>query len=77
MIYVWEYFIRLNKKRTSNGFGVNPISFPDIDSFARLNDIYISPDEVQLIEILDDLMLEHYSKEAEKNNKKQNKKKIT
>lgn len=70
MCYVWEYFIRLNKKRTSSGFGVNPLTYSDMESFFRLNEIQVSPDEIQLIEILDDLMLEHYAKESEKENKK-------
>lgn len=74
MKFVWEYFLRLNRKRTSNGFGVNPIPFTEIESFFRLNQIEYSPDEVFLIELLDNLALDHFQKEAEKNNKNKSKK---
>lgn len=74
MKFVWEYFLRLNRKRTSNGFGVNPIPFTEIESFFRLNQIEYSPDEVFLIELLDNLALEHFQKESEKNNKNKSKK---
>lgn len=69
MSYVWEYFLRLNRKRTSSGFGVNPIPFSEIESFFKLNQIEYSPDEVQLIEMLDNVAMEHFQKEAEKSNK--------
>lgn len=75
MQYVWEYFLRLNRKRTSTGFGVNPIPFSEIESFFNVNQIEYSPDEVQLIEMLDNVALEHFQKEAEKNNKKSKTKK--
>jgi hypothetical protein len=73
MRYVWEYFLRLNRKRTSNGFGVNPIPFSEIESFFNVNQIEYSPDEVMLIEMLDNVALEHFQKESEKNNKKNKK----
>lgn len=70
MQYVWEYFLRLNQRRTGNGFGANPLSFTEIESFFRLNQIEYSPDEVFLIELLDNVALEHFDKEMQKNTKK-------
>lgn len=73
MQYVWEYFLRLNKRRTSNGFGVNPITFNEIDSFFRVNQIEYNESEVFILELLDDVVLEHFAKQQEKENKKNNK----
>ena len=72
MEYVWLYFIRLNRRRGSNGFGINPISCNEMLSFFELNSIEYSPQEVELIEMLDNIYLENYSKQQrlqQKNNK--------
>ena len=68
--YAWEYFLKLNQKRTSNGFGLNPISYSEMKSFFELNRIIPDPIEVEVISLLDNIALEHYAKEQEKNNKK-------
>lgn len=73
MKFVWEYFLRLNRRRGSTGFGVNPLSFCEIESFFKLNQIEYSPDEIFLIELLDNVALDHFAKESEKNNKKNSK----
>lgn len=70
MHYVWKYFLDLNKKRTSNGFGMNPISWYDMHGYFELNHIVPLPEEIELINMLDEVMLEHYAKEAEKQQKK-------
>lgn len=68
--YAWEYFLKLNQKRGSNGFGVNPLSFTEIKSFFELNQIVPDPMEIEVITLLDNIAMEHFAKEAEKNNKK-------
>ena len=70
MVYVWEYFLRLNQKRSSNGFGVNPISYTEIKNYFDLMQIFPDPSEVEVISLLDSVFMEHYAKEQEKNNKK-------
>ena len=68
--YAWEYFLKLNQKRTSNGFGLNPISYSEMKSFFDLNQIIPDSVEIEVISLLDNLALEHYAKEQEKNSKK-------
>ena len=55
--YVWQWFIELNRTRSSNGFSMNPISYSEIDSWARVTGTPINPFEVQLIKDLDTLFL--------------------
>lgn len=55
LLHVWSAFHRLSARRGCNGFGINPISWPDIDAFVRHSRIRLAPWEVRLIEQLDDL----------------------
>ena len=55
LLYVWQAFNRLSRRRGSNGFGVNPISWSDIDAFVRNSKVALRPWEISLIEDLDDL----------------------
>lgn len=48
-------FRRLGRRRTSNGFGANPITWMDIDAFVRHSQFGLRPWEVELIEDLDDI----------------------
>jgi hypothetical protein len=69
--HVWKWFIDLHRARSSNGFGINPISYSDTYSYFNL--IGMQPDEweLDLIKIMDSKVLSIYAKEAEKNlNKK-------
>jgi hypothetical protein len=53
--YLWIAFIRLSARRGSNGFGINPISWSEIDAFVRNSRTALAPWEVEIIEMLDDL----------------------
>jgi hypothetical protein len=53
--YIWRAFLRLHARRGSNGFAINPISWPDIDAFVRHSGMKFAPWEVELLEALDDL----------------------
>lgn len=55
LLHVWAAFRRLSARRGSNGFGINPISWPDIDAYVRHSKMPLAPWEVRLIEELDDL----------------------
>jgi hypothetical protein len=55
MVYLWNAFCRLSARRGSNGFSVNPITWPDIDAFARHSKINLAPWEIRILEDLDDL----------------------
>ena len=74
MHMVWNYFIDLNNTRTSNGFGLNPISFTEIKSYFDL--YYITPMsyEITAIKALDRVALDSFNKEQEKSSKSKPKK---
>lgn len=71
---VWKWFIDLNNSRSSNGFGVNPISYSDIKAYVDLASIDIEEWELQLIKQFDNEALNSYAKEAELERKKASKK---
>jgi len=71
---VWGWFLTLNKKRGSNGFGINPISYTEIKSFFDLQQYCPQQWEIKLIEEWDDIALEVYSEQQEKNRKQQEQK---
>jgi len=35
----WDIFVELHASRTSNGFGPNPITYAEIESFMNIRDI--------------------------------------
>jgi hypothetical protein len=43
----------LRNRRTSNGFGVNPITWVDLGEFTRLTGVRLAPWEIEVIEELD------------------------
>lgn len=63
---VWGYFLELHNARTSNGFGINPISFTEIDAWARLTNKPVSPGDINIIRQLDNIFLKHNAKEQDK-----------
>lgn len=65
----WSLFLRLNSKRTSNGFGPNSLSYTELKSFFDL--INYQPDawELDMIERFDDIAMQVYSEQAAKKQK--------
>ena len=55
--HILEWFWTLDAGRSSNGFGVNPISYPDILAWAALSGAEPEPSEVAAIKALDMAML--------------------
>ena len=64
LAYLWVAFDRLSSRRGSTGFGPAPISWPEIDAFARLSGIRLAPWEVEILEALDRLAMEAVVKPA-------------
>lgn len=64
----WQWFLRLNNRRSSNGFGVNPISYAEIMAFFQLMEYQPKFWEIELIEIFDGVAMESYDKQIKKNN---------
>lgn len=55
--HILEWFWTLDAGRGSNGFGANPISYPDILAWAALSDAEPEPWEVAAIKAMDIAML--------------------
>ena len=66
---LWEDFINLNNTRTSNGFGANAISYAEIQAYYKLNQIYVQPWEIQVLRYFDNIVLNVYAKQMEKERK--------
>ena len=71
MFQQWEFFIDLHNKRTSNGFGLNPISWEAMQSYFSLIGYQPFEWELKLISKLDAVALSAYAKEQEKQQKKE------
>lgn len=65
MLHVWTAFNRLSNRRGSNGFGINPISWADIDAFVRHSQMPLAPWEIRIIEELDNLFRVEQAKPKE------------
>jgi len=70
MYEVWKFFIELNNARSSNGFGVNPLSYVEIDAYFRLQQIVPETWEISAIKKLDNVALEAYAEQAKKEQSK-------
>jgi hypothetical protein len=61
---LWRVFMRLRRRKGSNGFAASPIEWPDIDAFLRLSRLTLTPWEIEIVEGLDDLFLKNQAREA-------------
>lgn len=58
-VLVWQWFIALCRTRTGNGWGPNPISFSEIEAYARLYRWPLEPRHVDMILALDREWMNH------------------
>lgn len=65
LLYLWSAFLRLSNRRGAGGFGVNPISYGEIEAFCRLSGQRFAPWEIRLIEELDQMFMVEQSKARE------------
>lgn len=56
--WLWSVFAELSQARTSNGFGLNPISYTDIDAYRRVTSQRLKPWHVRVIRAIDDAFLQ-------------------
>lgn len=40
--YLWEYWISMDTRRTSNGFGPNPVTDAEVESWARRHGVQLN-----------------------------------
>ncbi len=57
--YIWEWFWDMQRSRQS-GFSANPLTFAEVESWSRLNNISILPWEVRAVREMDDELLRFY-----------------
>lgn len=71
---VWSWFLRLNNRRQSSGFGYNPLSYSEIEAFFNLLEYNPQQWELEILEVLDSVAMKHFEKETEKQQKAQEQK---
>lgn len=52
--HLWRWFLEVSRRRGSNGFGANPISYSELEAWSRLTETRLSALEVDWIMALDD-----------------------
>ena len=57
LVYLWNWFQDLNRARSYNGFGPDPITYPDFQAWAALTESRPRPREIALLKDLDLLWL--------------------
>lgn len=67
--HVWMWFLRLNNTRPS-GMGISSISYAEMYGFFQIEGIKPLPWEVRLLNQLDNIAIDHMSKEQDKLQKK-------
>lgn len=67
---IWGWFMELNEARSSSGFGLNPITYSDIEAYFRLQKIVPEKWEIDTIKRLDREVLSIYAKKAKADSKK-------
>lgn len=63
--YIWEWFWSLSGRRGFVDSGMLPLSFTEIDAWARRMRIRVTPDEIEVMTKMDDMMLATHAEEAE------------
>lgn len=59
---IWSVYFRIRRRTGSNGFGVVPVSWSELGAFVGLSKISLTPFEVEMLEMLDDLFVTEMSK---------------
>lgn len=57
--YLWQWFNDLCRTRTGNGNGPNPISYAEIEAYARLYRCPLQPHHVDLLLAMDRVWLDY------------------
>ncbi|MFP1634084.1 hypothetical protein ACLB6G_20330 [Zhengella sp. ZM62] len=65
--HVLHWFYELDAARGSNGFGANPISYPDIAAWRELTGAEPLPWEVRALKAMDAAYLNEFAKRKPKN----------
>ncbi|MBY0490628.1 MAG: hypothetical protein K2R93_12370 [Gemmatimonadaceae bacterium] len=58
----WHTFDALHRARPMSAQGVTPISYTELDAFRRLTGTPLTPLDVQLVRIIDEVYLDEYAR---------------
>ena len=67
----WEFFLKLNSRRSSNGYGPLPISYTEIKAFCDLEGVQLEQWELYLILEMDNVAMNSFAKSQEKRRKQE------
>ena len=62
-LYLFDDFYELHSRRSSNGYGPNPISYIELETWSRLTGKFITPQEVIIIMKIDMLYIDSWAKQ--------------
>jgi hypothetical protein len=62
--HIWAAFLRIRRRKGGNGFGPEPIGWPDIAAFMAAARYPLAPWEVEIIEDLDDAYIAEQARNA-------------
>lgn len=65
VLYLWHYFLEMNARRTSNGFGQNPISEEALQSWCKRRNIKLAEFEYQALDALEIMFLNNQGKKVD------------
>lgn len=51
--YLWDYFLDMSKRRTSNGFSYNPITHEGLEAWQRRRGIRFEPFEYEILDAIE------------------------
>lgn len=68
--HIWRYWIELNKARQSNGFGINTISWLELDAWSRMTNTDLEPWEINAIFDIDAEYLQLVSEQKDIDSKR-------
>lgn len=66
VLYIWGYFLDMGQRRTSNGFGYNPIPDDQLMAWARRRRIALLPFEHRLLDRLESVFLRIKNRDKKK-----------
>lgn len=55
--YLWNHFVQLDRGRTGNGFGPNPVTWGEIKAYCEVMRVQLDPWEVEALKAVDDAYL--------------------
>lgn len=64
--HCWQDFLELNNTRSSNGFGLNAITFTEIDCWKRLLSKPITTHDIEVIKAIDNVYLSYQAERVKK-----------